>query len=63
MNWQEIEQKLPTMNQEQLVDSLKICLRLIERMEGELGDGARKMDEMTALLHTLSEGKSVNEGA
>jgi hypothetical protein len=62
MNWHEIEQKLPTMNQEQLVDSLKICLRLIERMERELGDGARKMDEMTALLHKLSEGKSVNEG-
>jgi hypothetical protein len=62
MNWHEIEQKLPTMNQEQLVDSLKICLRLIERMERELGEGARKMDEMTALLHKLSEGKSVKEG-
>lgn len=62
MNWHEIEQKLPTMTQEQLVDSLKICLRLIERMERELGEGARKMDEMTALLHKLSEAKSVNEG-
>ena len=62
MNWHEIEQKLPTMNQEQLVDSLKICLRLIERMERELSDGARKMDEMTALLHKLSEGKSMNDG-
>lgn len=62
MNWREIEQKLPTMTQEQLVDSLKICLRLIERMERELGEGARKMDEMTALLHKLSEAKSVNEG-
>jgi hypothetical protein len=62
MNWHEIEQKLPTMNQEQLVDSLKICLQLIERMERELSDGARKMDKMTALLHKLSEGKSVNDG-
>ena len=62
MNWQEIEHKLPTMNQGQLVDSLKICLRLIERMERELVDGARKMDEMTALLQTLSKGKSVDEG-
>lgn len=62
MNWREIEHKLPTMNQEQLVDSLKICLQLIERMERELGEGARKMDEMTALLHKLSAGKSVNEG-
>lgn len=61
MNWHEIEQKLPTMTQEQLVDSLKICLRLIERMERELGEGARKMDEMTMLLHKLSEAKSVNE--
>ncbi|MBA2253340.1 MAG: hypothetical protein H0W13_11680 [Nitrospirales bacterium] len=63
MNWHEIEQKLPTMNQEQLVDSLKICLQLIERMERELGEGARKMDEMSALLHKLSAGESVNEGA
>ncbi|WP_447984931.1 hypothetical protein [Nitrospira sp. Nam74] len=62
MDWHEIEQKLPTMSQEQLIESLKVCLQLIERMERELGDGARKMDEMTALLHKLSEGKSVNEG-
>lgn len=30
-------------------------------MERELEEGARKMDEMTALLHQLSEGKSANE--
>ncbi len=58
MNWQEIEQKLPTMNQEQLIESLKMCLRLIERMEGELAEGARKLDEMTALVRKLSESKS-----
>ena len=58
MNWQEIEQKLPTMNQEQLIESLKMCLRLIERMEGELAEGARKLDEMTALVRKLSEAKS-----
>lgn len=57
MNWQEIEQKLPTMNQEQLIESLKMCLRLIERMEGELAEGARKLDEMTALVRKLSESK------
>ena len=57
MNWQEIEQKLPSMNQEQLIESLKMCLRLIERMEGELAEGARKLDEMTALVRKLSEGK------
>ena len=57
MNWQEIEQKLPSMNQEQLIESLRMCLRLIERMEGELAEGARKLDELTALVRKLSEGK------
>lgn len=57
MNWQEIEQKLPNMNQEQLIESLKMCLKLIERMEGELAEGARKLDEMTALVRKLSESK------
>jgi len=57
MNWQEIEQKLPSMNQEQLIESLKMCLRLIERLEGELAEGARKLDEMTALVRKLSEAK------
>jgi len=60
MNWHEIEQKMPTMDQEQLVDSLRMCLQLIERMEKELVEGTRKMDEMTALLHKLSTGKPVN---
>ena len=57
MNWQEIEQKVPNMNQEQLIESLKMCLRLIERMEGELAEGARKLDEMTALVRKLTESK------
>jgi hypothetical protein len=61
MNWQEIEQKLPNMNQEQLIQSLKMCLRMIERMEGELAEGARKLDEMTALVRTLSQTKPINE--
>jgi len=61
MNWHEIEQKMPTMDQEQLVDSLRMCLQLIERMEKELVEGTRKMDEMTALLHKLSTGKPVND--
>ena len=61
MNWREIEQKMPTMDQEQLVDSLRMCLQLIERMEKELVEGTRKMDEMTALLHKLSTGKPVND--
>ena len=57
MNRQDIEQKLPNMNQEQLIESLKMCLRLIERMEGELAEGARKLDEMTVLVRKLSEAK------
>lgn len=61
MNRQEIERKLPTMTQEQLVDSLKMCLTLIERMERDLTEGARKMDEMTALLHKLSADKRPDE--
>lgn len=61
MNWHEIEQKMPTMDQEQLVDSLRMCLQLIEGMEKELVEGTRKMDEMTALLHKLSTGKPVND--
>ena len=58
MNWKEIEQKLPQMNQAQLIDALKTCFRLIERLEGELGEGTRKLDEMTALVRKLSEAKS-----
>jgi hypothetical protein len=62
VNWSEIEQRLPTMNREQLIDSLKMCFQLIQRMERELGDGARTMDEMTALLHKLTVGKSAHDG-
>jgi hypothetical protein len=50
------------MNREQLIDSLKMCFQLIQRMERELGDGARTMDEMTALLHKLTVGKSAHDG-
>jgi hypothetical protein len=38
MNWHKIPQKLSTMCQEQLIDSLKICLWLIERMDREPGE-------------------------
>ena len=60
MHWQEMEQKLPQMNHAQLIDALKLCLPLIERMERELGEGARKLDEMTALVRKLSEAKSTS---
>ena len=49
MNWQETEQKLPSVNQEQLIESLKMYLRLIERMKGELAEGARKRDDWAKL--------------
>lgn len=60
MNWEEINEKLPEMNHGQLIDALKMCLPLIERMERELGEGARKLDEMTALVRKLSEAKSAS---
>lgn len=60
MHWQEIEQKLPQMNHAQLIDALKMCLPLIERMERELGEGARKLDEMTALVRKLSGAQSTS---
>lgn len=55
MNWQETEQKLPSVNQEQLIESLKMYLRLIERMKGELAEGARKRDEMTLARQPMSQ--------
>jgi carboxymethylenebutenolidase len=58
MNWQEIEQKLSTMNQAQLIEALKMSFGLVERMEGELGEGARKLDDMTALVRNMSRAKS-----
>lgn len=60
MDRHDIERKLPTMTQAQLVDTVKICLDMIERLEGELSAGARKLDDMTALVRKLSEGKAGN---
>ena len=45
------------MSQTQLVDTVKVCLDLIERLENDLAAGARKLDDMTALVRKLSEGK------
>ncbi|HET6675366.1 MAG TPA: hypothetical protein VFG71_08505 [Nitrospiraceae bacterium] len=57
MDRHDIERKLPTMSQTQLVDTVKVCLDLIERLENDLAAGARKLDDMTALVRKLSEGK------
>lgn len=57
MDRHDIERKLPTMSQTQLVDTVKVCLDLIERLEVDLAAGARKLDDMTALIRKLSEGK------
>jgi hypothetical protein len=58
MNRHDIEQKLPAMTQAQLVDTVKTCLDMIERLENDLEVGARKLDEMTALVRKLSDAKS-----
>jgi len=61
MNRHDIEQKLPAMTQAQLVETVKTCLDMIERLENDLAVGARKLDEMTALVRKSSDAKS--EGA
>jgi len=55
MDRHDIEQKLPAMSQAQLVDTVKTCLDMIERLEDELAAGARKLDDLTALVRKLSE--------
>lgn len=57
MDRHDIEQKLPAMTQAQLVETVKTCLDMIERLETDLAVGARKLDEMTALVRTLSDAK------
>lgn len=54
MNRHELEQKLPMMTQAQLIDTVKTCLDMIERLENDLSAGARKLEEMTALVRKLS---------
>ena len=58
MNRHDIELKLPTMTQAQLVDTVKACLDMIERLENDLALGTQKLEEMTSLVRKLSESKS-----
>lgn len=58
MNRHDIEQKLPAMTQAQLVETVKTCLDMIERLENDLAVGARKLDEMTSLVRKLSDVQS-----
>ena len=62
MEIERLEKMLPTMTKDQLIETVKTCLRLIERMNSELGEGARKMDEMTALLHKVSQDNARTTG-
>ena len=55
MDRHDIDQKMPEMSQAQLVDTVKTCLDMIERLEDELAAGARKLDDLTALVRKLSE--------
>ncbi len=57
MDRHDIEQKLPAMTQAQLVETVNTCLDMIERLEMDLAVGARKLDEMTVLVRTLSDAK------
>lgn len=59
MNRHDLEQKLPTMTQAQLVDTVKTCLDMIERLENDLSAGARKLEEMSALVKKLSDNQTV----
>ena len=61
MNRHDIEGKLPAMTQAQLVDTVKTCLDMIERLENDLAVGARKLDEMASLLRKSSEAKAGSE--
>ena len=58
MNRHDIEQKLPVMTQAQLVETVKTCLDMIERLENDLAVGTRKLDEMTSLVRKLSDAKT-----
>jgi len=49
---------LPAMTQAQLVETVKTCLDMIERLENDLAVGTHKLDEMTALVRKLSDVKS-----
>ena len=58
MNRHDIEQKLPAMTQAQLVETVKTCLDMIERLENDLSLGTQKLEEMTALVRKFSDAKS-----
>ncbi len=57
MKRQELEEKLPTMTQAQLIDTVKTCLDMIERLENDLSAGTHKIEEMSALVRKMSEDK------
>jgi hypothetical protein len=57
MNRHDLEQKLPTMTQDQLIDTVKTCLDMIERLEEDLKAGSTKLEELTALVRKLSDTK------
>ncbi|HVG03064.1 MAG TPA: hypothetical protein VM842_09240 [Nitrospira sp.] len=57
MNRHDIEQKLPSMTQAQLVETVKTCLDMIERLENDLTLGTQKLEEMTSLVRQLSDSK------
>lgn len=57
MKRQELEEKLTTMTQSQLIETVKTCLDMIVRLEQDLSAGTQKLEEMTALVRKMSEMK------
>ncbi len=57
---QELEEKIPTMTREQLVETVTTCLDMIERLENDLTAGTHKLEEMSALVKKLSETKQTD---
>ncbi len=55
MNGHDLEQKLPTMTQTHLIDTVKTCLDMIERLESDLSAGTRKLEEMAQLVKKLPD--------
>ena len=51
-------ERMPAMTQAQLVETVKTCLDMIERLENDLAVGTHKLDEMTAFVRKLSDVKS-----
>ena len=53
-----IGEKLQTVTQSQLIDTVTRCLDMITRLENDLSAGTRKLEEMSLLVKKLSDHKT-----